>query len=144
MFKVRVRWSNGSVTDFDIDKDAIVLGRDPESDVYLPSEHASRSHARVYRANDQTFIEDLSSANGTYVNQEKIKIPVAVTPKDPIKLGDVFIRVAHLSKKPKNPLDDSSYSLAQKLGDRRMTTKIDGGMGAELRKIFAESDKKKK
>jgi adenylate cyclase len=42
------------------------LGRDQSNDVVVPSEHASRMHARVFSRNDHFVIRDQSS-NGTFV-----------------------------------------------------------------------------
>lgn len=42
------------------------VGRDPSSDVVVPSEHASRQHARIFARDSQFLIADQSS-NGTFV-----------------------------------------------------------------------------
>ncbi len=139
MLKILVRWPNGNISEFKIDKDAAVLGRAPESDVFLPSELASRQHARVFVKNDEVFIEDLESANGTSVCNEKIKVPTSITPEDPIKLGDVFIRVVLEGETPKYlATSTGSYSLAERLGDRKRTSVLDANsLDATLREALA-------
>ena len=141
MFKVHVRWPNGNISEFLIDKDSFMLGRDQANDVFLPSSQASRTHAKVFARSGEVFIEDLNSANGTFVGKKKVGTPVAITSKDPVKLADVFIRVfyKHNAKQPVSA-ESSSYSLAQKLGDSRRTVAISGEMGKELRKLFSEGD----
>lgn len=42
------------------------IGRDPSSDVVVPSEHASRQHARIFARDSQFLIADQSS-NGTFL-----------------------------------------------------------------------------
>lgn len=42
------------------------VGRDPSSDIVVPSEHASRQHARIYGRDAQFLIAD-QSANGTFL-----------------------------------------------------------------------------
>ncbi len=145
MFKVHVRWANGSISEFVLHKDAISLGRAPESDVFLSSESASRAHAVVFVKGDQVFIEDQQSSNGTYVKNERIKLPTEITSNDPVKLGDIYIRVTYEdpNAKPKflQPAQSTAeYSIAQKLGDRRRTVAIGGDMGAELRKMFSQQE----
>lgn len=53
-----------------------VLGRDPTCDVVVPDEKASRRHARVVRgAGDAVVLEDLGSANGTWVGEGRLEGP---------------------------------------------------------------------
>lgn len=53
---------------FYVDRDTITLGRDPGSDIFLNDVTVSRKHARVTKAGDGVFVEDVGSLNGTYVN----------------------------------------------------------------------------
>lgn len=49
--------------------DSLVLGRDPgDGGLVIANREASRKHARIRKVGAGYFIEDLSSANGTYVN----------------------------------------------------------------------------
>ena len=48
--------------------EGIVLGRDPESDIQIDDDRASRTHARVRPSGRGWIVEDLSSTNGTRVN----------------------------------------------------------------------------
>ena len=61
------------------------LGGDPE---------ISRRHARVWRGDDrQLKIEDVGSANGTYVNGERIDAPRTLNAGDVIRLGATVLEV---------------------------------------------------
>lgn len=148
MLIFQVRWQNGNVTEFRVPGSKASLGRAPDSDVFLPSSQASRNHASVYYSKEKVYVEDLESANGTYLRNEAIKIPEPVSPEDPIKLGDVYIRVAYEdeSKKPKflSSLGSGNYSVAQKLGDKKKTSVIGAETGAELRRIIEAEERKKK
>jgi len=44
------------------------IGRGPANQVCLDELSVSRKHAKIYWVNDQYFIEDLHSKNGTWVN----------------------------------------------------------------------------
>ena len=144
MLIFQVRWPNGNVTEFRVPGDKATLGRSPDSDVYLPSAQASRNHARVYFTKGKVYVEDLESANGTFLKNEKLKLPEPVEPSDPIKLADVFIRVAYEdeSEKPKflSSMESGSYSVAQKLGNKKRTSVIGGDAGAELRRMFDKDE----
>lgn len=146
MLVFQVRWPNGNVTEFKVPRDAASLGRAPESDVYLPSAQASRNHARVFYKGGKVYIEDLESANGTYLRNQAIKLPMEVTPDDPVKLADVFIRISYEEEENKpaflSSTDSGGYSIAQKLGDRKSTVAIGSDAGAQLRRMFADQEQK--
>ena len=73
----------------------LVLGRTAEGDGRLDHDHeTSRRHARVWRVADGTLqIEDLGSANGTWVNGERIGGVRALVPGDTVQVGQTQIRV---------------------------------------------------
>jgi len=51
----------------------ILIGREDCCDLMIDDRQVSRKHARIYQVEDGTFIEDLDSKNGTYVNHKKIE-----------------------------------------------------------------------
>jgi pSer/pThr/pTyr-binding forkhead associated (FHA) protein len=51
----------------------IIVGRSSDLDMVLVEDMVSRKHARINMQQDQIWIEDLGSTNGTFVNGEKIK-----------------------------------------------------------------------
>ncbi len=65
---------------------AIILGRDPTSQIYLEDQSASRRHARIDFAGGHFKIVDLKSSNGTFVNSEKIQETV-LSDGDVITIG---------------------------------------------------------
>jgi hypothetical protein len=78
------RWDadGGIFPDVDLDAD------DPEAKV-------SRRHARIMRRNEQYFIEDLGSTNGTFINRGRRLLPGDRQPLrdgDEIIVGKTFLR----------------------------------------------------
>src|SRR6516225_11782394 len=57
-----------------LDKDRILLGRNANCDVVFPANDfaVSREHACIVRVQDQFFIEDLGSRNGTFLNNQQV------------------------------------------------------------------------
>ena len=65
-----------------------VIGRSAEADIVIEAPVVSGMHCRLTKTADGRFwLEDLSSANGTYVNRVPIAGKVPVTRTDKITLG---------------------------------------------------------
>ena len=70
---------------------AAVIGRDAKSDIPILAAGVSRKHARIYFANQQAFVEDLDSSNGTSVNGQRIEGSKALRQGDQIGLGQSVV-----------------------------------------------------
>ena len=76
---------------FTIRKGNITIGRLPANDISIPDQQVSRHHATITWENDQFFIRDLGSANGTTVNGTPISAPCPLRDGDVIGLGDIVL-----------------------------------------------------
>src|SRR5690348_1707777 len=56
-----------------LDKEDMVVGRDPRTFIHVHDPKVSRQHARLVKKNSQVFIVDLGSANGVRVNRRTIR-----------------------------------------------------------------------
>mgnify|MGYP000333051308 CR=1 FL=1 len=95
-----------SVQTFTLDKENNLVGRaDPHAQIFPevdltahdPQTKVSRRHARIYRTGTQFFIEDLSSANGTFINGSvhvQPKTPHPLNNGDVVKLGETMLKVS--------------------------------------------------
>jgi pSer/pThr/pTyr-binding forkhead associated (FHA) protein len=63
----------------------MVVGRQAECDLQLTEGHASRKHARFSFVENAVWLEDLNSANGTFVNGTKINGKVKLAPGDRLR-----------------------------------------------------------
>ena len=68
---------------FSIEKDQITIGRDIQCDISIIESSVSRRHARLFLKDDQVYIEDLGSTNGTTVDG------IAVTEPQLLDIGKV-------------------------------------------------------
>jgi hypothetical protein len=50
----------------------IIIGRSSDLDMVLVEDMVSRKHAKITTTDDEVFIQDLGSTNGTFVNGEKV------------------------------------------------------------------------
>ena len=79
---------------FDLD-DELTIGRSPGCGVSTPDDiYASTLHARLFRRNEQLWVEDLGSTNGTYVNAEKITQAMRLGRSDVLQVGSTVFEVA--------------------------------------------------
>ena len=53
--------------------DSLSVGRGSDNDVVLGSKEVSRNHALLSVLNDELYVKDLASSNGTFVNNERIE-----------------------------------------------------------------------
>src|ERR1700722_19163419 len=61
------------------------VGRSPDSGLVLLGGKPSRRHALLSVAGDSVFVEDLGSANGTYVNDKRIDTKVKLRTNDRLR-----------------------------------------------------------
>lgn len=66
-----------------------VIGRGAECHLKIASTQVSRKHCRITVTDNEVLIEDLTSSNGTFVNQEKIPSgkPIVVSPGAKLQVG---------------------------------------------------------
>ncbi|MFW5741276.1 MAG: sigma 54-interacting transcriptional regulator [Myxococcota bacterium] len=70
------------------EEEGAVVGRFPPADVAVRDPSLSRQHARFEIVDDETWVEDLDSTNGTWVNGERVE-RARIQPGDTIALGTV-------------------------------------------------------
>ncbi|MGD0223465.1 MAG: FHA domain-containing protein [Terriglobia bacterium] len=57
----------------DLNRDHLVIGRDPSCDVVIAHPVVSKKHAEIVKQNGKSMIVDLGSVNGTFVNGIRVK-----------------------------------------------------------------------
>ena len=68
---VWARLSSKSET-IEIGRNRAFIGRSPDGDVVIGHDDVSRRHALIYRERGEAFLRDLSSANGTWVDDDRL------------------------------------------------------------------------
>jgi pSer/pThr/pTyr-binding forkhead associated (FHA) protein len=73
----------------------LTVGRAPTNTVTLPDDtFVSQLHARVFRRENDCFVEDLGSTNGTFLNGQRVGAPVALRIGDRIQIGNTVMGLA--------------------------------------------------
>jgi predicted component of type VI protein secretion system len=84
------------------------LGRYAGNTIVISDETISRHHARLRRTEQGYTIEDLNSANGVFVNQERVTSPRALAQGDVIRLG----QLVELQFEVSGPAGDAAENVA--------------------------------
>lgn len=67
---------------------AITIGRGPENVLSIPDPYISWFHLRILRKNNEYYIEDVGSSNGTYIFDKDEQIFKKIEPKTMHKVRD--------------------------------------------------------
>ena len=77
---------DGPSQEFLLNKDLVTLGRATTNDIVLSGGRVSRNHAQVQCTEEGIFLTDLGSANGVWVNGERI-VETKIQPGDRIEIS---------------------------------------------------------
>ena len=86
--KLELSFNANRLNEFVLDKEIITIGRNDDNDIRIENLAVSGHHAKLLTVFDDSFLEDLDSTNGTYVNGQPIN-------KHPLKNGDVIVIGKH-------------------------------------------------
>ena len=73
--------------------DELTVGRAAGCHIALDDRFVSQLHARMFRRDDQCFIEDLGSTNGTFLNDDKVTSPALLAKGDHVRIGNVVMEL---------------------------------------------------
>lgn len=65
--------TSGDQQEIPLTKETTTIGRKPSNDIHIDNLSVSGSHAQVITILEDSFLEDLGSTNGTYVNGKLVK-----------------------------------------------------------------------
>ena len=98
----------------------IIVGRSSDLDMVLVEDMVSRKHARITMQQDQIWIEDLGSTNGSFVNGEKIK-RARLKEGDRVLIGTSILKVIAGEGAQRADSTDAKANLENVAAARRTT-----------------------
>lgn len=115
---------------------AMTIGRSAECDISIPADEISRTHAKVQVMPDGIAVEDLGSANGTFINDKRVHTGLAKH-GDELRLDTVRFHVfaPHLemqaqATKPNEPVKAAATPSTSSGGGSFKWVAIGGLIGA--------------
>jgi pSer/pThr/pTyr-binding forkhead associated (FHA) protein len=125
----------GERRDFPLSGDTATIGRKDDCDIRIPLAEVSRHHAQLTLSGDTVSLKDLGSANGTFVNNKRVK-EAKLEPGDHVVVGPVVFTL-QVDGEPKD-----IRSVKTKL--RAVSSAADGGAAkadsASGSKVFPTDD----
>lgn len=88
MAKIIIKFNNDVIDHIDLKQGDMKIGRKPGCDILIDNLAISGEHANIFTVGDDSFIQDLGSTNGTFINNKKIT-------KHHLKNGDAVVIGKH-------------------------------------------------
>jgi len=105
---------------------SLTVGRDIKCEISIDDPDLSRKHIQLTDSKEGLVVSDLSSKNGTYVNNEKIQMPYTLKHDDRVRIGSTEFRFAEenleLLEELQHPLRYTSYALDDIAGDSQIAS----------------------
>ena len=92
MPKLVIKQENNDAKTLDLGYGSVTIGRSADNDVHISDTTVSSHHAKIFTYLDASYIEDLQSSNGTFINGKRIE-KHTLKPGDVVKLGHHVLEV---------------------------------------------------
>ncbi|HYO71731.1 MAG TPA: FHA domain-containing protein [Archangium sp.] len=110
-----VRHPDGSESEHELSGELKIGRQEGQNDLVLAEGGVSRRHSRVVVEGGKVMVEDVGSANGTFVDGQRITGMTVLTPKSRVLLGEYELRLKAAAgarstgvRKPAKPSDEAA------------------------------------
>ena len=108
--KLELTFNANKLGEFILDKEVLTIGRKEDNDICIDNLAVSGHHAKLLTIFDDSFLEDMESTNGTFVNEQRVnRLPL--TNGQQITIGKHNLQVA---------IDGGDQARQAALGDTTM------------------------
>jgi len=141
MATIKLKFNGEIIQEMTLTKETTTIGRKPDNDIHLDNLSVSGHHAKLLTILNDSFIEDLGSTNGTFVNGTLIK-KQALSHGDIIKIGKH--ELAYINESASSSDDDFEKTMiinpgAEGMPEDEGSKDIDRSVG-QLAKEIASAD----
>lgn len=88
MTRLIIKRGDEKVDEVKVEYGTLTIGRKADNDICINDRAVSAHHAKIVTFSKPTYIKDLRSTNGTYVNGKKIILDYTLNHGDTITLGN--------------------------------------------------------
>jgi pSer/pThr/pTyr-binding forkhead associated (FHA) protein len=71
----------------------LLIGRGTDAAIRLDDDYVSTRHARIASSNEQWFVEDLGSTNGTYIGSQRLSQPTTLQLGSKVRIGKTTLEL---------------------------------------------------
>jgi type II secretory pathway predicted ATPase ExeA len=107
--KLYVSHNGETVAELRLEGERLLVGRSEHNELRISSRFISRHHALFVRHGNSTFLMDLNSTNGTFVNSRRIS-NLMLKNDDIVLIGNHRIKFEDPTAMERTPLDDAGFS----------------------------------
>jgi type II secretory pathway predicted ATPase ExeA len=104
-----VTYNGETICELTLDRQRLLVGRSEHNELRISSRFISRHHALFVRHGKSTFLMDLNSTNGTFVNSRRIS-NLMLKNDDIVMVGNHRIKFVDPTATERTPLDDAGFS----------------------------------
>ncbi len=113
------------IDEFNIDKDTVTIGRRTDNDICLDNLAISGYHSQITTVLNDSFLEDLNSTNGTFVNSKIVK-KHALKDGDIIDIGNHRIKyINHLATSSANSEFEKTVVISPNYNEKKIDASIE-------------------
>jgi pSer/pThr/pTyr-binding forkhead associated (FHA) protein len=73
MLRISIKFKDSVIKTIETDSEKITIGRHEKNNIQIDNLAVSSLHARIVKEDDNYYIEDLDSTNGTFLNDAQVK-----------------------------------------------------------------------
>lgn len=104
--KLFVSYNGETIRELTLDRPRLLVGRSEHNELRISSRFISRHHALFVRHENSTFLMDLNSTNGTFVNSRRIS-NLMLRDDDIVLIGNHRIKFVDPTATERTPVDDA-------------------------------------
>jgi sigma-B regulation protein RsbU (phosphoserine phosphatase) len=119
------------LAEYQLKRTVSIVGRIAEQDVFLQGNSVSRKHAEIHCSDDDFYLIDLSSLNGTFVNGERVS-KSQLLEGDLVTFGKISLTFSLEPVTGINDCNNGSFLSRFVSSIQNATTKVDGHGGGGL------------
>lgn len=94
MPQISVLYPEQDRCEMEISKGGLLIGRDRFCDLVLSDEFVSAKHCKIFYENENFFIEDQGSTNGTFIDGTEIGERSILKPGQNIQIGITVLKIS--------------------------------------------------